>query len=144
MPSNSEPVPPYPIAVDPEKPDEPCATDESQGSAPQPVGVIRLLQYVRVPPGYKKIVRARMDGRARAWDGHVYPLRRQPSTSGRQCTESGRRELIVGWSLFKQGAILGEVAQVEEVVLDPGHKAGDSGGEVPVGVREHTAVVCAG
>ena len=67
------PEKPVPVAADKTKGDgnQDCegknqtnkeSSKENTGAGLPPVGVVRLLQNVRVPPGYKKIVRAKMEG----------------------------------------------------------------------------------
>ena len=128
--------------------EDPRAMDKKNSLSP--VGVVRLLQNVKVPPGYKKIVRAKMEGEIQ----HGLLL----------CTPCTDRQVVMADSLLevgegccvnlivenhsvepaqlRNGTILGEVAEVEEVVSNrtpaaqPSDAQGRTGGEVLVGTGD--------
>ena len=125
--------------------EDPRAMDKKNSLSP--VGVVRLLQNVKVPPGYKKMVRAKMEGEIQ----HGLLL----------CTPCTDRQVVMADSVLevgegccvnlivenhsvepvqlRKGTILGEVAEVEEVVSNqtpaaqPSNAQGRTRGEVLVG-----------
>ena len=123
------------------------------------VGVVRLLQNVRVPPGYKKIIRARMEGELQHGLLLCTPCTDQPVVMADSILEGGEGCCVnfivenhsVEPARLKKGTILGEVAEVEEVVSDQTpvaqlHTTGATllttqertGGEVLVGTEDTT------
>ena len=88
--------------------------------------MVRLLQNVRVPPGYKKIIRARMEGELQHGLLLCTPCTDQPVVMADGVLKVGEGcyvNLIVENhnvvpTRLKKGTILGEVVEVEEVVGD--------------------------
>ena len=129
------------------------------------VGVVRLLQNVRVPPGYKKIIRARMEGELQHRLLLCTPCTDQPVVMADSILEGGEGCCVnlivenhsVEQARLKKGTILGEVAEVEEVVSNQTpvaqlHTTGATlpttqertGGEVLVGTEDTTPNVDSG
>ena len=108
------------------------------------VGVVRLLQIVSIPPGYKKFIRARMEGELQHGLLLCTPCTDQPvvmADSVLEVREGGCVNLIVeNHSLepakLNKGTILDDVAEVEEVER--------TRGEVLVGTGDATTNIDSG
>ena len=92
-------------------------------NTPSSVGVVRLLQNVKVPPGYKKIIRAKMEGEISDCLLMCTQCADNPVVMADSVLEGGdggNVNLIVEnhtleAAHLKKGTILGEITEVEEV-----------------------------
>ena len=117
--------------------EDPKSLDKENSSSM--VGVVRLLQNVSIPPGYMKIIRARMEGELQHGLLLCMPCTDQPvvmADSVLEVGEGGCVNLIVeNHSLepakLKKGTILGEVAEVEEVERTRGEVLVETGDATP-------------